>query len=175
MTPIRSWRSDGTLAIGWGSACIDWAVRDWHPTALQVRSFPSRPVTRVQTHEHSVAACLENPIDQRMKRRPALDAAMVDIVRDEEIRSGDPRIAGTRISVLDVKRRVIDGDEDPFAVAAEYDLDPAAVFTALAYYYENPGEMQSLEADHERRLERVRHETQDVRDRHEAERQSEEA
>ncbi|MFB6293300.1 MAG: hypothetical protein ABEH60_03445, partial [Halonotius sp.] len=31
---------------------------------------------------------------------------------------------------LDIKRRVIDGDEDPFAVAAEYDLDGAAVFDA---------------------------------------------
>ena len=57
---------------------------------------------------------------------------MVDVVRDDDVRSGDPRIAGTRISVLDVKRRVIDSGEDAFPVAAEYDLGPAAVFTALS-------------------------------------------
>ena len=71
---------------------------------------------------------------------------MAVIVTDEEIRSGDPRIEGTRITVLDVKRRVIDGDEEPFAVAAEYDLDVAAVFEALAYYYENADAMGEREA-----------------------------
>lgn len=81
---------------------------------------------------------------------------MVDIVRDDDVRSGDPRIEGTRISVLDVKRRVIDGGEDAFAVAAEYDLDPAAIFAALSYYYDNPDEMQTLEAEHDDRIEELR-------------------
>jgi uncharacterized protein (DUF433 family) len=57
---------------------------------------------------------------------------MATIVQDEDIRSGSPRIDGTRITVLDIKRRVIDGNEDPFAVAAEYDLDVATVSQALA-------------------------------------------
>jgi uncharacterized protein (DUF433 family) len=81
---------------------------------------------------------------------------MAVIVTDEEIRSGDPRIEGTRITVLDVKRRVIDGDEDPFAVAAEYDLDVAAVFEALAYYYENADAMGEREATAERRRQQRR-------------------
>ena len=73
---------------------------------------------------------------------------MVAIVMDSDIRSGDPCIEETRISVLDIKRRVIDGDEDPFAVTAEYDFDGAAVFDALAYCYDNAETMR------ERRLKR---------------------
>lgn len=58
---------------------------------------------------------------------------MEAIVHDEEIRSGDPRIEGTRITVLDVKRRVIDAAEDPHVVAGEYYISMASLFTALAY------------------------------------------
>lgn len=62
---------------------------------------------------------------------------MTAIVEDDEIRSGEPRIEGTRITVLDVKRRVIDTEEDPHVVAGEYDLSMAALFHALAYYYDH--------------------------------------
>jgi uncharacterized protein (DUF433 family) len=62
---------------------------------------------------------------------------MADIVRDSSIRSGQPRIDGTRVTVLDVKRRVLDEDEDPHVVAGEFDISMAALFNALAYYYEN--------------------------------------
>jgi uncharacterized protein (DUF433 family) len=62
---------------------------------------------------------------------------MEGIVRDEKIRSGDARIEGTRITVLDVKRRVIDAGEDPHVVAGEYDVSMTMLFTALAYYYDN--------------------------------------
>lgn len=92
---------------------------------------------------------------------------MVDIVRDDDVRSGDPRIAGTRISVLDVRRRVVDGGEDAFAVAVEYDLDPAAVFAALSYYSDSPEEMHTLEAEHEERAEDLRQTSRRLRDRHE--------
>jgi uncharacterized protein (DUF433 family) len=34
------------------------------------------------------------------------------IVQDEAIRSGEPRAEGTRITVSDLKRRVIDARED---------------------------------------------------------------
>lgn len=62
---------------------------------------------------------------------------MPSIVSDESIRSGEPRIEGSRVSVLDVKRRVIDVGEDPHVVAGEYDLTMAQLFHALAYYYEH--------------------------------------
>lgn len=70
---------------------------------------------------------------------------MMVIVRDDDVRSGEPRIAGSRITVLDVKRRVIDGDEDPHVVAGEYDVQVADVFTALAYYYDNRDEFEAFE------------------------------
>jgi uncharacterized protein (DUF433 family) len=113
--------------------------------------------------------------DHRIKRVAGILPHMVDIVRDDDVRSGDPRIAGTRISVLDVKRRVIEGGEDAFAVPAEYDLDPAAVFAALSYYYHNPDEMQTLEAEHEERTEELRRTSRRLRDRHEGNVPSEEA
>jgi len=78
---------------------------------------------------------------------------MLEIVCDQDVRSGEPRIEGTRITVLDVKRRVVDGGEDALAVASEYDFDPAAVFAPLTYYYDNVEEMQSMEANHETRRE----------------------
>ena len=72
---------------------------------------------------------------------------MSAIVRDEGIRSGDPRIDGTRITVLDVKRRVIDGAEDPHVVAGEYDVSMAELFGALAYYYEHRAEFERRERE----------------------------
>ena len=74
---------------------------------------------------------------------------MTSIVRDQKIRSGDPRIEGTRITVLDIRRRVVDDDEDPFAVASEYDLEVAAVFEALAYFYEHVEEMYTRATERE--------------------------
>jgi Uncharacterized conserved protein len=90
---------------------------------------------------------------------------MVAIVTDSDIRSGDPCIEGTRISVLDIKRRVIDGDEDPFEVAAEYDLDGAAVFDALAYYYDNAEAMREREAEAAERRQEIQQESADLRER----------
>ena len=71
---------------------------------------------------------------------------MTDIVRDDDIRGGAPRVADTRITVLDVKRRVIDNDEDPHVVAGEYGLSMSDVFTALTFYYDHREEF----AEHER-------------------------
>jgi uncharacterized protein (DUF433 family) len=61
---------------------------------------------------------------------------MGSIVRDEAVRSGEPRVEGTRITVRDIKRRVIDVDEDPHVVAGEYGISMADLFGALAYYSE---------------------------------------
>ena len=72
---------------------------------------------------------------------------MAEIVSDENIRSGQPRIEGTRITVLDIKRRVIDGNEDPHVVAGEYEVPMAALFRALAYYYEHREEFATREQE----------------------------
>lgn len=74
---------------------------------------------------------------------------MTTIVRDADVRSGDPRIEGTRITVIDVKRRVIDGGEDPHVVAGEYGISMADLFTALAYYYEHREELAARERESE--------------------------
>lgn len=72
---------------------------------------------------------------------------MSAIVRDGDVRSGDPRIEGTRITVFDIKRRVIDGDEDPHVVAGEYDVSLADLFYALAYYYDHRDELEARERE----------------------------
>ncbi|WP_159900583.1 DUF433 domain-containing protein [Salinirussus salinus] len=72
---------------------------------------------------------------------------MASIVRDDDVRSGEPRIEGTRVAVLDVKRRVIDGGEDPHVVAGEYDVAMADLFRALAYYYDHRDEFESRERE----------------------------
>ncbi len=72
---------------------------------------------------------------------------MTAIVSDDDVRSDDPRIEGTRITVLDVKRRVIDTDEDPHIVAGEYDISMADLFYALAYYYDHREEFRKRERE----------------------------
>ena len=72
---------------------------------------------------------------------------MSTIVRDGDVRSGDARIEGTRITVLDVKRRVIDLGEDPHVVAGEYEVPMADLFRALTYYYDNRDELEARERE----------------------------
>jgi uncharacterized protein (DUF433 family) len=79
---------------------------------------------------------------------------MATIVCDDEIRSGDPRVEGTRITVLDIKRRVIENGEDPHIVAGEYEVSMADLFHALAYYYDHRADF----AEREREAEAARRE-----------------
>lgn len=53
----------------------------------------------------------------------------------------------TRITVLDIKRRVIDEGGDPHVVAGEYDVSMASLFTALAYYYDHRDEFADRERE----------------------------
>ncbi|WP_313692274.1 DUF433 domain-containing protein [Halorarum halobium] len=74
---------------------------------------------------------------------------MAGIVCDDAVRSGDPHIEGTRVTVLDLKRRVIDNDEDPHVVAGEHDLSIGDLFRALAYYYDNRDRVRDREQEAE--------------------------
>lgn len=74
---------------------------------------------------------------------------MSSIVQDDAIRSGEPRVEGTRITVSDIKRRVIDAAEDPHVVAGEYGISMADLFGALAYYYEHRDAFEERERDAE--------------------------
>ena len=73
---------------------------------------------------------------------------MAEVVTGGDVRSGEPRIEGTRVTVLDVKRRVLDAGEDPHVVASEYDLPGGGLFRALAYYHDNREEFRRLEEEH---------------------------
>jgi len=67
------------------------------------------------------------------------------VVTDDEVLGGKPRIDGTRLSVLFVKRRVEDAGLEPRTFADRHGVDVADVYRALAYYHDNPGEMRELE------------------------------
>ena len=82
------------------------------------------------------------------------------IVSTPDVLGGDPRIDGTRIGVYHVHELVEGRGLDPVTVADRYDLDVAAVYRALAYYHEHPGEMAEIS---ERRQERKRAAAEDPR------------
>lgn len=76
------------------------------------------------------------------------------IVATDGVLGGKPRIEGRRISVLDVKDWIDDG-RSPTRIAADFDLDLADVYRALAYYHEHPEEIREWrerEAELERKL-----------------------
>lgn len=81
---------------------------------------------------------------------------MAEIVSTDDVLGGKPRLAGHRISVLDVVDRYHEG-RTPDEVASLYELDLGEVFSALAYYHENPEEMRAWrehEAERRRTLKR---------------------
>ena len=78
------------------------------------------------------------------------------IVRDEAVLGGEPRIEGTRVGVRHVAGSVIDAGQTPAYVADQLDVSMGAVYEALAYYYDTPGEMRAVEARHERAVEEAR-------------------
>lgn len=75
------------------------------------------------------------------------------IVSEEGVIGGQPRIEGRRISVLQVVEWVHEEGMAPETVAAEFDLDMADIYRALAYYYDHTDEMAEWRA---RRDERIR-------------------
>jgi len=61
----------------------------------------------------------------------------------------EPHISGRRVSVLTIHDRVNKHGLTPETVADRLDLDLADVHLALAYYYDNPRQMQDLEDERE--------------------------
>ena len=61
----------------------------------------------------------------------------------------EPHIEGSRVTVRDVYVRVEKRGLSPERVAERYHLDIADVYEALAYYHNNPEEMQQIERRHE--------------------------
>jgi len=71
------------------------------------------------------------------------------IVATEDVLGGEARIAGTRIGVLTVYERVEGRGLDPKTVADRLGLDVADVYRALAYYHDNPREMEEVRRERE--------------------------
>jgi uncharacterized protein (DUF433 family) len=83
---------------------------------------------------------------------------MRDIVSDEDVLGGAPRLAGTRIGVLHVYRQYQD-DTSPEAIASNYeDVSVADVHSALAFVFDNPDRIRSLERAEREAVERIREE-----------------
>lgn len=73
------------------------------------------------------------------------------IVRDD-VQGGEPRVAGRRVTVLQLYEQVEGRGLDAETVAERLDVDIADVYRALAYYHEHPQEMHAVR---ERREEAV--------------------
>jgi uncharacterized protein (DUF433 family) len=83
---------------------------------------------------------------------------MREIVSDESVLGGNPRLGGTRIGVLHVYRQYQQGDS-PETVASRYDgVSVADVHNALAYAFDNPELLRKLDADERDVVERIRRE-----------------
>ncbi|MBI1802630.1 MAG: DUF433 domain-containing protein [Chloroflexi bacterium] len=65
-----------------------------------------------------------------------------------EARSGKPRIAGTRIAVMDIALMHLRLGQSLEEIAGKYDLSPADVHAAMAYYYDHRAEIDlAIEQD----------------------------
>jgi len=83
---------------------------------------------------------------------------MRDIVSDDDVLGGDPRLSGTRIAVLHVYRQYQDG-VSPEGIASNYDgVSVADVHNALAFVFDNPDRLRSLERADREAVERIREE-----------------
>lgn len=63
----------------------------------------------------------------------------------------EPHVNGRRISVLAIAEKVEQQGLDPDSVADTFDLDMTDVYSALLYYYENPGTFVELRTERQAR------------------------
>ncbi len=65
-----------------------------------------------------------------------------------DMRGGKPRIANTRITVADIVLMHLRLGQSLEEIAGKYELPLAAVYAAMAYYYDHQAEIdRSIEAD----------------------------
>lgn len=79
-----------------------------------------------------------------------------EIVADEDVMGGEPRIAGRRITVRQIHERVEGRGLEPETVARRYDLDVDDVVLALDYYDDHPEEMARIEQEREEAIRAAR-------------------
>lgn len=67
-----------------------------------------------------------------------------------DVRGGRPRIADTRLTVADIVLMYLRLGQSLEEIAGKYDLPLAAVYAAMAYYYDHQADIdRSIAADHE--------------------------
>lgn len=71
---------------------------------------------------------------------------------DESDIHDEPHIAGSRITVRFVHKRVEEGYLDPESFADRHNLDLADVYRALAYYHDHPATMRQIEGERQRAI-----------------------
>lgn len=76
---------------------------------------------------------------------------MAEIVSTDGVLGGQPRIAERRISVVQIVEWIQEEGIEPETVAAEFDLELASIYRALAYYYENVEELSTYREQRESR------------------------
>ena len=81
------------------------------------------------------------------------------IAIDPEYCGGKPRIAGTRIPVATIAHLYLEAGETLDAIASEYNLNKAAVYAAMAYYYDHKAEIDRQTAESKAWVERLQKNT----------------
>jgi len=76
-----------------------------------------------------------------------------EIVATSDVLDGKPRVKGRRLSVRFIAEQVEGRGLAPRTVATRFDLEPAVVYRALAYYHEHPEEMAAIDGEREALLE----------------------
>lgn len=81
---------------------------------------------------------------------------MREIVFDDTVLSGSPRLDGTRIGVMHVYEQY-QGGASPEAIASRYDdIAVADVHTALAFAFDNPDHIQRLRDEQREAIDEIR-------------------
>ena len=81
------------------------------------------------------------------------------IAIDPEYCAGKPRIVGTRMPVATIAQLYLEMGETLEAIASEYDLTKAAVFAAMAYYYDHKSEIDRQTVESRAWVEEIRKNT----------------
>jgi uncharacterized protein (DUF433 family) len=87
-------------------------------------------------------------------RMPLVSQEYIEIADD--IRSGKPRIAGTRIAVEDMAVMHLKQGYSLAEIAGKHDLSLASVYAAMAYYFEHRDEIDRRTAEEADQVERLK-------------------
>jgi len=87
------------------------------------------------------------------------EPSCMPIVTTEDVLGGKPRLAGRRVSVLQVAELVLDAGDDPATVADQLNLSLAEIHEALAYYYANVDKMETQRRRREELIDRLERES----------------